>query len=92
MVAASASRKSSRRLQGISSTAANASRISEVPTATPSERSSSVKETSWGAIAAGPRSMPRVPCASLKEPIRREPRPRAAPRPARRPDPDRSGV
>ena len=54
IVAASASRKSSCEVQGTCSRAANASRISEVPTATPSDRSSSQKPSSFGARPGGP--------------------------------------
>ncbi len=54
IVAASASRKSSCEVQGTCSSAANASRISEVPTATPSERSSSQKPSSFAARPGGP--------------------------------------
>ena len=49
IVAASASRKSSREVQSTISRAAKASRISEVPTATPSPRSSSQKPSSFAA-------------------------------------------
>src|SRR4051812_9569264 len=56
IVVASASRKSSREVQGTSSNAAKASRISEVPTATPSLRSSSQKPSSFAACPGGPAS------------------------------------
>ena len=56
IVAASASRKSSCEVHGTCSSAANASRISEVPTATPSERSSSQKPSSFAARPGGPAS------------------------------------
>ena len=56
IVAASASRKSSCEVQGTSSSAAKASRISEVPTATPSLRSSSQKPSSFAASPGGPAS------------------------------------
>src|SRR5262245_27101920 len=56
IVAASASRKSSCEVQGTWSSASKASRISEVPTATPSERSSSQKPSSFAARPGGPAS------------------------------------
>src|SRR4249920_3821942 len=56
IVAASASRKSSRDVHGTCSRAAKASRISEVPTATPSPRSSSQKPSSFAARPGGPAS------------------------------------
>ena len=56
IVAASASRKSSCAVHGTWSSAAKASRISEVPTATPSLRSSSQKLSSFAASPGGPAS------------------------------------
>ena len=56
IVAASASRKSSWFSHGTCSSAAKASRISEVPTATPSLRSSSQKPSSFAASPGGPAS------------------------------------
>ena len=56
IVAASDSRKSSATVHGTSSRAAKASRISEVPTATPSRRSSSQKASSFAARPGGPPS------------------------------------
>ena len=55
-VAASASRKSSGEVQLTASSAWKASSSSEVPTATPSVRSSSANSSSRGARPAGPRA------------------------------------
>ena len=60
-VAARASRKSSSRVQGTVSRASKASRISEVPIATPSPRSSSQNETSRGASPGGSGLIPPLP-------------------------------
>ncbi len=87
IVAASASRNSERLVQGIAPTASKASRISEVPTATPSLRNSSQKVRSFGPSPSGsplggPAPVSGAAIRSLRRP--ESSRPQAASRPARR--------